>query len=197
MSAAPLAGPSLPVLGGKVVLTALRESDVERMVEACSTDDAHRFLETPWPYQRSDAEFFIREFAPGGWRGEHDERVWAIRERVSGPLAGVIGLREDEREVGFWLHPDAMGRGLMTDALRTLVGHAEGCLVWAEVHWNCYEGNITSMRVAKAAGFTYLGLEESTTAPDPARASGRERKHYAVITSGGDVEGALPWPDLA
>ena len=190
-----LVGPSLPVLGGKVVLTALRETDIDRTVEACTTDDARRFLETPWPYSRPDAEYFIREFAPGGWRGEHDERTWAIRERVNGPLAGVIGLREDIREVGFWLHPDAMGRGLMADALRTMVGHAEGCLVWPEVHWNCYEHNVASMRVAKAAGFTYLGLRDAKTPADSGRASGRERQHHAVISAGED-EGALPWPDL-
>ena len=30
------------------------------------------------------------------------------------------------REVGYWLHPDARGRGLMADALRTLVGAGTG-----------------------------------------------------------------------
>ena len=63
---APLAGPSLPVLGGTVMLTALRESDIDRIVEACSTDDARRYMDTPWPYDRSDAEGFVREFAPAG-----------------------------------------------------------------------------------------------------------------------------------
>lgn len=190
-----LAGPTMPVLGGKVMLTALRESDIERVVEACSTEDARRFLMTPWPYERSDAEFFVREFAPGGWRGGHDERVWAIRETLNGPLAGVIGLREGIREVGFWLHPDAQGRGLMADALRTLVGHAEGCLVWPEVHWRCFDGNTASMRVARAAGFTYLGVVDKGAEHDPERWPGRSTEHHAVRTNG-DVDGALPWPNL-
>lgn len=185
----------MPVLGTRVMLTALRESDIDRVVEACSTEDARRFLMTPWPYTRSDAEFFVREFVPGGWRGEHDERVWAIRESLKGPLCGVIGLREGIREVGFWLHPDAQGQGLMSDAVRTMVGHAEGCLVWQEVNWRCFEHNTASMRVAKAAGFTYLGLRDAADPADASRASGRELEHHAVIASG-EVAGALPWPDL-
>lgn len=190
MSAAPLAGPSLPVLGRKVLLTALREDDVDRVVEACSTEQARRFLDTPWPYSRADAEGFVRGFAPAGWRGEHDERVWAIRESLRGPLAGVIGLRTERGEVGFWLHPDAQGKGLMADALRTVVGHAEGCLTWPEVHWRCYDGNVGSMRVAKAAGFAYLGTLEGTQRGEPVL------QHHAVRVASGMPADARPWPPL-
>ncbi|WP_072314262.1 GNAT family N-acetyltransferase [Agrococcus sp. Marseille-P2731] len=185
-----LAGPTLPLLGAKVVLTALGEDDVDRIVEACRTEQAVRFLETPVPYTRADAEEFVRVFVPAGWRGEHDERVYAIRESLRGPLAGVIGLRGLEREVGFWLHPDAQGKGLMTDAVRTVVGHAEGCLTWPEVTWSCFDGNTASMRVAKAAGFTYLGTIESTQRGEPVV------QHVAVRRASGAPEGALPWPSL-
>ncbi len=185
-----LAGPSLPVMGGKAVLTALREEDIDRVVEACSTEQARRWLETPWPYSRADGEGFVREFAPAGWRGEHEERVWAIRESLRGPLAGVIGLRSVEAEVGFWLHPDAQGKGLMADALRTAVGHAEGCLTWPEVYWSCYDGNIGSMRVAKAAGFSYLGTREGTQRGEPAL------QHRAVRVASGMPAGVRPWPPL-
>ncbi|QUW18514.1 GNAT family N-acetyltransferase [Agrococcus sp. Marseille-Q4369] len=190
MSAAPLAGPSLPVLGRTVLLTALREDDVDRVVEACSTEQARRFLDTPWPYSRADAEGFVREFAPAGWRGEHDERVWAIRESIRGPLAGVIGLRTERGEVGFWLHPDAQGKGHMADALRTVVGHAEGCLTWPEVHWRCHDGNLGSMRVAKAAGFAYLGTVPGTQRGEPVL------QHHAVRVASGMPATARPWPPL-
>lgn len=190
-----LAGPSLPVLGGAVLLTALREGDIDRVVEACSTDDARRFLDTPWPYARADAEGFVREFAPAGWRGEHDERVWAIRESLRGDLAGVIGLRAEKVEVGYWLHPDARGRGIMADALRTLVGHAEGCLTWPEVHWRCFGGNVASMRVAKAAGFSYLGTAE-VASPDDRGDGPRRLEHRAVRVAGGMPADARPWPPL-
>lgn len=193
---ASLAGPSLPVLGAAVMLTAIRDADVDRIVEACSTDDARRFLDTPWPYGRADAEAFVREFAPAGWRGEHDERTWAIRESLRGPIAGVVGLRGERAEVGYWLHPDAQGRGLMADALRTLVGHAEGCLTWPEVHWRCFDGNVASMRVARAAGFSYLGTVEVAD-PDSRGDGPRRLEHHAVRVSGsGMPAGARPWPPL-
>lgn len=185
-----LAGPMMPVIGSKVVLTALRESDIKRTVEACSTPEAERFLTTPWPYKREHAEFYVREFAPGGWRGEHDERVWAIRESLRGELSGVISLRESIREVAFWLYPDSQGRGLMADAVRTLAGHTEGCLVWPEVRWRCRIGNTGSMRVAKAAGFAYLGVANTEE-----RNGELQPEHHAVRTTG-EAPGALPWPSL-
>lgn len=185
-----LAGPTLPVMSERVVLTALRESDIDRVVEACSTEQARRWIETPWPYTRDDGEGFVREFVPAGWRGEHDERVWAIRESLRGELAGVVGLRGDVSEVGFWLHPDAQGRGLMADALRAVVGHADGCLTWQEVFWSCYDGNVGSMRVAKAAGFRYLGTRQGTQRGEPAL------QHRAVWMPGGVPGAAQPWPPL-
>lgn len=187
-----LDGPSLPVLGRRGMLTALREADVPRVLEACTTEAAERWLETPVPYRLEDAASFVREFVPAGWRGEHDERVWAIRESLSGPLMGVIGLREGSREVGFWLHPEGQGRGLMADAVRTAVGHADGCLTWPEVRWACFVGNVASMRVAKAAGFSYLGERDGLHRGRPAR------QHHAVrLASGQPPADALPWPDLA
>ncbi|WP_413318655.1 GNAT family N-acetyltransferase [Agrococcus sp. 1P02AA] len=185
-----MAGPTLPVLGAKVVMNALVEGDVQRVLEACTTDQAARFLETPLPYSRADAASFVREFVPAGWRGEHDERVYAIRESLRGPLAGVIGLREGERELGFWLHPDAQGKGLMADAVRTMVEHAEGCLTWPEVTWSCFDGNTASMRVARAAGFAYLGTIESTQRGRPVV------QHVGVWRRSGAPERALPWPSL-
>lgn len=185
-----LAGPTLPVMGEKAVLTALREDDIDRVVEACSTEQARRWIETPWPYTRADGEGFVREFVPAGWRGEHDERVWAIRESLRGELAGVVGLRADVSEVGFWLHPDAQGRGLMADALRTVVGHADGCLTWREVFWSCYDGNVGSMRVAKAAGFHYLGTRDGTQRGEPAL------QHRAVWMPAGIPANARSWPPL-
>lgn len=189
-TASRLDGPTMPVLGTAIVLTALREDDIDRVMEACSTGQAERFLHTPWPYTRADAEGFVREFVPAGWRGEHDERVWAIRETLHGPLAGVVGLRADEREVGFWLHPSAQGRGIMADAVRAVVGHAEGCLIWPEVHWSCFDGNVGSMRVAKAAGFRYVGTREGTQRGE------RVLQHRAVRVSSGTPAGARPWPPL-
>ncbi|TXP84055.1 GNAT family N-acetyltransferase, partial [Escherichia coli] len=98
--------------------------------------------------------------------------------------------RADSGEVGFWLHPGAQGRGLMADALRTVAGHAEGCLTWPEVHWACYDGNLASMRVARAAGFSYLGTAAGTQRGLPVT------KHLASRIPSGLPAGARPWPPL-
>lgn len=48
---------------------------------------------------------------------------------VAGKIAGVLGYHAPDREnhsvcLGYWLASDQQGRGLMTTAVRTLVGHA-------------------------------------------------------------------------
>lgn len=185
-----LAGPSLPILGRRVMLTALTEADEPRVLEAMTSEWAHRWLDSPWPYTAADAREFVRDFAPAGWRGEHGERIWAIRESLTGALAGVISLDDDTALVGYWLHPDSMGRGLASDAVRTAVGHAEGCLTWDEVRWRCLVGNVGSMRVARAVGFAFVGTSVG------AWRGGELREQYdAVLRAAGPPAGALPWPD--
>ena len=110
-----LAGPVAARAGRQGGADGAARADIDRGRRgAARPTQAERFLDTPWPYARTDAEGFVREFAPAGWRGEHDERRRGrSASRCAAALAGVVGLRDRRRaEVGFWLHPDAQGRGL-------------------------------------------------------------------------------------
>lgn len=152
----------VPVLTGeRTVLTEVRETDIDRVTETCQQRIFEQYMTTPWPYERHHAEEYVREFAPSGWRGEHDELVWAIRESAAGPFCGAIGLRQTNHDVGFYLHADSQGRHLMTDALRQVVQHAFGDLGWSMVVWQARVGNEASVRVARSLGFEFLGLSAS------------------------------------
>lgn len=96
--------------------------------------------------------------------------VWAIvpddHNRDHGPLriaepVGSVQLGrlpdDDEIEIGWYLHPDATGRGYASEAARALLARAgdHGVRrVWA-VMW---PHNDASARVATAAGMTDLGV---------------------------------------
>lgn len=96
---------------------------------------------------------------------------WVVHEKATGAFVGEAGLADYRRsilpalkspEVGWALVPGAQGRGLATEAVRTV-------LAWAEANGHprtqCLidPSNLASIRVAEKVGFgapvasTYLG----------------------------------------
>ncbi|MGT2715007.1 GNAT family N-acetyltransferase [Streptococcus respiraculi] len=92
---------------------------------------------------------------------QHPLGVWAIEDRITGQMIGCIRFesideREREAEIGYFLHQDFWGQGLMTEALKTLVylgfnyvGFKKLCIV-------THLENRGSQRVAEKAGFQKL-----------------------------------------
>jgi RimJ/RimL family protein N-acetyltransferase len=79
-------------------------------------------------------------------------------------LFGLDGLDYRSGEVGYHLHPDARGRGVMTTALRLLLGHAfkpesDGGVGLQRVSLGAAAANPASQGVARACGFTRTGLD--------------------------------------
>ncbi|HEV7183582.1 MAG TPA: GNAT family N-acetyltransferase [Leifsonia sp.] len=164
--------PREPVVltGPRVVLSIPGESDVDRIAEVCQDATVARWTTIPVPYSRADAEGFVFDLVTGGWaRGTNC--TWAIRSEPRGLLKGMIGLDgigDGQAEVGYWLAPDARGRGLMTEAAALVVEYAfaaESSLSVAppglglqRLVWHAYIGNAASASVARRAGFHYEGL---------------------------------------
>jgi ribosomal-protein-alanine N-acetyltransferase len=107
----------------------------------------------PHPYTLADAEHWIREAA-----GAEPQTHFAIA--VDGAAAGAIGLhlkkdvRRRSAEIGYWLGEDFRGRGIATEALRAVTGHAFACFDLVRLYAGVFEGNHASMRVLEKAGYT-------------------------------------------
>jgi RimJ/RimL family protein N-acetyltransferase len=79
-------------------------------------------------------------------------------------LFGMGGLDHLSAEVGYRIHPDARGRGLMKVALRRVVAYAflpthQQGLGLERVSLGAADGNLGSQRVARACGFTETGRD--------------------------------------
>ncbi len=127
----------------------------------CSDPVFERFLITPWPYERADAEAFVREHAPGGWE-RNDEWTWAIRDHTGGPLLGVVGIRLRSGYIGYWLGAPHRGRGVMPEAVDAVCDAVFIRTGRDEIRWECVVGNVASMRVAQKVGFRYTGEHPSS-----------------------------------
>ena len=73
----------------------------------------------------------------------------------------LTGLNPTTAEVGYWMHPDARGRGLMTQAVRLVTAHAfdERGLARRRLSLLAAGGNPAFSATRWLAGFTQVGIE--------------------------------------
>ncbi|HEY3559805.1 MAG TPA: GNAT family N-acetyltransferase [Kribbella sp.] len=169
---------TVPVLEGTGIrLRPLRESDAQRVMEACSDERTQHWLSgMPSPYGLDDAKGFISSRVDAAASGE--AVAWAIADAVTDELLGnvsIFGLngRMDRTrgEIGYWMHPAARGRKVMTAAVQLVIGHAftpieDGGLGRRRLIVRCADVNTASAHVAELNGFTKVGDERRA---DPRR----------------------------
>jgi len=155
-----------PVLeGAQVRLRPFDDGDAPRIVEACSDPQTRHWLPLPSPYTEDVARAYL---ASSVWNAATGTMApWAIADPDSDTLLGNVAvLRMDNRtltgEIGYWMHPDARGRGVMTDAVQLVVRHAltpieEGGLGRRRLTLYTAAGNTASSAIALKAGFTHVG----------------------------------------
>ncbi|MCU0483112.1 MAG: GNAT family N-acetyltransferase [Chloroflexi bacterium] len=161
---APWFSPPDPPLADEVV--ALRPpstADVPAIAAACTDPEIARWTAVPSPYTPAHARRFVAQ-ARRWWRTGRTAAVFAIVERASDQLVGMIGLEPVEpglAEVGYWIAPGARRRGFATRAVRLVSTWAfsDRNLVRLELH--ALAGNEASCAVARKAGFGREGVARS------------------------------------
>lgn len=156
--------------GPTVSLRAFRADDVPRIVEACNDPTTQFWLSRmPSPYTRADAEAYLET------RREQlataEGVTWAVVDPATDGLLGSLSLFDlrpgNAAEVGYWAHPAARGRGVMTAAVRLGARHAfipveDGGLGLRRLVVLHADGNVGSQRVIERSGFTPVGRERRT-----------------------------------
>ncbi|MFH1475341.1 MAG: GNAT family N-acetyltransferase [Chloroflexota bacterium] len=191
--------PPEPPLGDEVVVLRLpRDDDAEAIMAACNDPEIARWIPIPVPYAAADALTFIEEVTDAWTTG--GDLAFAIEERASGALAGMIGLRPGSSRgraaVGYWLAPGARGRGLATRAVRLLVEWAFADPALERLELLTLVGNEASGRVALRAGFRREGILRRYL---PFREATVDAVMYARLRDDapvpGDEGGQRPAPD--
>lgn len=143
-----------------------RDSDVPRIVEACSDARTLTWLGTmPDPYGESDAFAWLEHQREN--RATGDSVAWAVVDPTEDvALASVSFFHytpELELEIGFWSHPDARGRGVMTRAMARVVEYAFEDVGVRRVIAAAAVDNTASRHVIEANGLTAWGTERFGT----------------------------------
>jgi RimJ/RimL family protein N-acetyltransferase len=158
--------PDPPLADDVVTLRPWGEAgDVEAITAACNDRAIAEFLDQiPSPYTEDDARAYL-ETCRVGW--QHGAMTnFAIVE--AGAPVGSIGVRwlegleQGTAEVGYWIAPEARGRGVCTRALRLAsrwVLQERGA---HRLQLRADEQNVASNKVAQNAGFTREGVLRSS-----------------------------------
>lgn len=175
-----------------LILDEIVSDDAERVFEYCQDPLFERVLSTPWPYTRMNANFFVSDFVPKGWRASR-ELTWALRTAPGQPLLGVIGIRlhgGGVGDLGFWLGAPHRGHGYMPAAVTAVLDW--GFETLDLIKWECVEGNRASMTVARKTGFTFVG---TGLAEVPARDGTRPPSWQGQIRAFDSREEKAGWPE--
>ena len=133
--------------------------DAEMLTQAIAHEEvAMKLARLPWPYAVGDADAFLS--VP---RGAHDARFFIMAHEGAYPrLIGGIGLNALGRgvhELGYWLTPNAWGRGYATEAGRVVIEMARHALPVRRIEASHHLDNPASRRVLVKLGFREVRRE--------------------------------------
>jgi RimJ/RimL family protein N-acetyltransferase len=145
--------------GERVVIRGWRPSDAPAVYAACQDPEIQRWIPfIPRPYTEAHAREFVAGRAPG-----LSPDQYAVT--LDGAVVGAIGIGINERSrvghIGYWCAREARGRGVTTDALRTLCRHALDELGLERLELVTDPDNLASQRVAEKVGFRREGVLRS------------------------------------
>jgi RimJ/RimL family protein N-acetyltransferase len=195
-------GPAPELTDGIVTLRAHTALDADAIVTQSLDPQSQRWTTVPRGYTRDQALTWVQENA-AAWQDPGGKRSWAIEwADGSGPsrFAGTIDLRPGASvtvgELGFGLHPDARGHGVMARAVRLVCRYGFDTGGWGRpltrIHWRAIVGNWGSRRTAWACGFTMHGtIPESH--PDPDGGPTALDTWTGSVAAGDPLKAGTPW----
>jgi RimJ/RimL family protein N-acetyltransferase len=163
--AVPVPAPNPPLTDGVVTLRPWgEEGDVEAIAAACNDRAIAEFLDAlPSPYTEADAREYLAQCKKGWAEGSMSNFAITEKGRPVGSM-GVRWIEPDQgvAEVGYWVAPQARGRGLCTRALRLVSRWAIADRGMERLQLRADEQNPASRRVAENAGYTQEGVLRSS-----------------------------------
>ncbi len=150
-------------------LRAPAERDIPAIVSAMADPAARKYLHVPAEYGPPQAEAFLAEIRDEAALGT--DLTWVVVDAADAVL-GCVTLDLRSWELGWWGHPLARRRGVVTSAARRVARYAFETLRANRLVARCEESNSASARVAELAGM---------------RSAGRLRRGHADARRGEDT----------
>lgn len=151
------------ILNNGIYLRPLREEDASEMFDVLNDqrDYFSRWLPfVEYTHKAEDTALFVK--AALAVPDENRECIFTIRD--GGNFIGLIGFKGTDNgnhktELGYWLCAHYQGKGIMTEAVKSLCLFAFKEWEINRVMIKCAVGNLPSKRISQRLGFTFEGIE--------------------------------------
>jgi 5-(carboxyamino)imidazole ribonucleotide synthase len=149
-----------------VVLRRHQPDDVDALQAVIEESRDHLLVFMPWAAQpRAETASFVAKAAEG-WASGESFNYLVTEPGAAGDgerLLGGCGLHRRGQpatiEIGYWLRPDAVGRGVMTAAAGALRDAAFALDGISRVEIRCDVANVRSAAIPRRLGFVHVGDE--------------------------------------
>jgi RimJ/RimL family protein N-acetyltransferase len=155
----PLPVPDLET--GRLLIRRLRMDDAPAMLEMLSDLETTKYWGRPVMTELQQAEQYTRENL--GWMDDGHCLYWGIEEKSSGKMIGTctlfkLDLSNRRGEIGYLLNRSYWRRGLMSEALRSVIDHAMDGMQLHRLEADVDPDNAASIRLLESFGFQREGL---------------------------------------
>jgi RimJ/RimL family protein N-acetyltransferase len=152
--------PDPPLTDGEILLRPWERRDVPAVTAACQDPEIPRWTVVPHNYTERHARDFIS--ATAGDQAAGRELALAIVD-ADDRVLGAVGMSNFDwtdlkGEIGYWMAPEARGRGIGARATRLLAEWAITKLGLERLELLANPRNEASQRLAERAGFTREGV---------------------------------------
>lgn len=141
----------------RLLLRAARLSDAKALAELRSQPRVNEFLDRNVNMTLQEAEQRIIKLAAETQRNNSIE--WIIQFKDEDTMIGSICLwniipEEDKGEMGYEMHPDHYGKGIMTEAMQHVINYAFTIMQLKTIEALPHKDNIKSIQVLERNGFS-------------------------------------------
>lgn len=140
----------------RLILRSISHDDKPEMFFLRSDDEVMRYIDRPRAAVPDDVTPLIQKMLDAV--AANEDISWAVCLRDDPKLIGYMGYWRIKKEhfrgeIGYAMHPSFQGKGLMSEAVRTVLDYGFNVLKFHSVEANVNPGNAASIRLLERNNF--------------------------------------------
>jgi ribosomal-protein-alanine N-acetyltransferase len=141
---------------GRLVLRQITEEDADAIFFLRSDKNVMQYIDRPPAASVDDALELIKKIKDA--LAQNEGITWAVTLKGDNTLIGTIGYWRIEKEhhraeIGYLLHPDQQGKGIMQEALSAVIDHGFKVMALHSIEANVNPGNTASIKLLERNKF--------------------------------------------
>ena len=148
----------------RLILRRMNITDQNEIFFLRSNENVLEFIDIPKAETVDDAIKFIEKI--NNYIEANESIMWAITLKENNTLVGTIcfwniDAENKKAEIGYMLHPQFQGKGIMQEAVQKVIEYGFESLQLNSIVAGFQKNNLRSLKLLERNGFIYEGTEDS------------------------------------